>query len=421
MVSRKRPITEVISFDKISDAAPSAKVYGTVTSVSQMKRGKKQNYFEGSLSDGTTKIRLVGFIPKVQRQLNEIFGDRNPVEIDNCEIKQSLRGDGMEIIMKSDTTVQITTREVNTPPDVDFDDCNSCNDVFAIRAKKKYEFARVSIKAKAVRIGDLETVRTGKQKQEVIVADQTDTIQVTLWEDNVGRLKLGETYYLGNFVVREWGGGKYLAMYAESTIEKVDELRNVVNPSHDEEKILLDAQIVAVTHLTIQKTCIRCGSRVEENIDNSMLMRCSLANCMMLQKTEICNQHKSAKLMFMCNSLFVTLTIQDNILNAMMGLRPITEDSLLSLPPIKRLAYNNRSIITDVEMGPADSASSFTQTGTGPTNSGYDEESSFPQTGSADSGYDGLSLEQTRQTFNEGSSWEWEGSSPELGTDVSVP
>ena len=73
MASRKRPITEVVSFDKISDAAPSAKVYRTVTSVSQMKRGKKQNYFEGSLSDGTTKIRLVGFIPKVQRQLNEIL------------------------------------------------------------------------------------------------------------------------------------------------------------------------------------------------------------------------------------------------------------------------------------------------------------------------------------------------------------
>ena len=137
--------------------------------------------------------------------------------------------------MKSDTTNQITTREVNTPPDVDFDDCNSSNDVFAISAKKKYEFARVSIKAKSVRIGDLEIVRTGKQKQEVIVADQTDIIQVTLWEDNVGRLKLEETYYPGNFVVREWGGGKYLAMYTESTIEKVDDMRNVVNASPNEE------------------------------------------------------------------------------------------------------------------------------------------------------------------------------------------
>ena len=62
----------------------------------------------------------------------------------------------MEILMKTDTIVQVTTREVNTPPEVDFDVCESSNDVFATSAKKKYEFARVSIKAKAVRVGELE-------------------------------------------------------------------------------------------------------------------------------------------------------------------------------------------------------------------------------------------------------------------------
>ncbi len=80
------------------------------------------------------------------------------------------------------------------------------------------------------------------------------------------------------------GGGKYLAMYAESTKEKVDDITNVANASPIEEKILLNAQVVAVTHLTTQKTCICCGSQVEENVNESTLMRCSLANCMMLQK-----------------------------------------------------------------------------------------------------------------------------------------
>ena len=152
-----------------------------------------------------------------------------------------------------------------------------------------------------------------------------------------------------------------MAMYAESTIEKVDDITNVANASPNEEKkILLNAQVVAVTHLATQKTCIRCGSRVEENVNDSTLMRCSLASCMMLQKKEICTNHTSAKLMFMCDSSFITLIIQDNMLNAMMGLRPITEDALLSLPRIKRLAYNNRNIVTAVETGPANSGSSFT-------------------------------------------------------------
>ncbi len=91
------------------------------------------------------------------------------------------------------------------------------------KCQKKNEFTQVSIQARTIRVGELETVRTGKQKQDVVIADPTDTITVTLWEENVGRLEVGKSYHLGNFIVREWGGTKYLAMYAESTIELVND------------------------------------------------------------------------------------------------------------------------------------------------------------------------------------------------------
>ena len=198
-------------------------IYGTLTSVSPMRKGRKQNYFEGTVSNGTSKLRLVGFVPKVQRELNDIFSNREPIEIENCQIKNSFRGDAMEILLKSDTMVHVTTRDMIPPPDVDFEECLGRNDAFIKSAKKKYEFARVSIQAKTIRVGELETVRTGKQKQDVVIADPTDTITVTLWEENVGRLEVGKSYHLGNFIVREWGGTKYLAMYAESTIELVND------------------------------------------------------------------------------------------------------------------------------------------------------------------------------------------------------
>ena len=111
-------------------------------------------------------------------------------------------------------------------------------------------------------------------------------------------------------------------------------MQNVANTSpSDDDNILLDAEVVAVTQLHTQKTCVRCGSRVEEDINNLTLARCSLADCMMLQKIDICNQHTSAKLMMMSGSSLVTLTINDQLLKVMIKEKKVTEDALLSLPP----------------------------------------------------------------------------------------
>ena len=54
--------------------------------------------------------------------------------------------------------------------------------------KKKYELARVSIKAIAVHVGELQTVLTGKQKQEVVIIGNDSSYTV---EENVGHI---ETY-----------------------------------------------------------------------------------------------------------------------------------------------------------------------------------------------------------------------------------
>ncbi len=104
---------------------------------------------------------------------------------------------------------------------------------------------------------------------------------------------------------KQWARLLFIPNVRESTIEKVDDMANVVNasPPLTKRRSCSIPQIVAVTHLTTQKTWIRW---VEENVNNSTLMRCSLANCMLQQKAAIRNTHTSAKLMFTYNSLFVT-------------------------------------------------------------------------------------------------------------------
>ena len=64
------------------------------------------------------------------------------------------------------------------------------------------EYARVTLKATVVQVGDIKTVSTGKQKQEVTLADATGSIILTLWEENIDMLEQGVSYQLNRVQVR---------------------------------------------------------------------------------------------------------------------------------------------------------------------------------------------------------------------------
>ena len=68
----------------------------------------------------------------------------------------------------------------------------------------------------------------GKKKQDIIIADTSGTLKVTVWEGYVDSLEVGSSYSLTNFVVREYAGSKYLSMLregAQSTM--IDSIRSV--------------------------------------------------------------------------------------------------------------------------------------------------------------------------------------------------
>ena len=59
----KYAFQEVDNYDVVK-GMPSASVHGVLTSVSPVKKGRRQNYFEGKVSNGNSKLRFVGFNSK---------------------------------------------------------------------------------------------------------------------------------------------------------------------------------------------------------------------------------------------------------------------------------------------------------------------------------------------------------------------
>ena len=78
-------------------------MYVVLTYILSVKNGRKHNYFEGRVTDGSSKLQLVVFNTQQKKQMSDMMSKKKPIQIENCEIKPSRMGDKMEIMLKSDS------------------------------------------------------------------------------------------------------------------------------------------------------------------------------------------------------------------------------------------------------------------------------------------------------------------------------
>ena len=237
-----------------------------------------------------------------------------------------------------DSEINVSDKKIDVP-DIDFED-DIPEEIVLDALQSKYVFAKVTVNVKVYKSSDPETVRTGKEKQEVSVADQSSTGKVTLLEEQVEHVREGASYRLESFVVREWGGVKYLG---QSKIVPIDDI-DFVKISNDE-KTIKDVQIMAVPQLACYKACLRCKAMVESVDDTNG--RCSKQDCRMLQRLEFCTGHVHAQLMMMANG---TLSIYGKLLHSLLEVTTdseVSEEAFLTLPNLKQVIYNEKNIITN--------------------------------------------------------------------------
>jgi len=105
MAAQKCLFDKVDNFDSIHKPISSANIHCIVTSLSAVTKGWKNVYFNGTVSDGASNIRLVGFNSKQQKLMEDFMSKRQPIQLSDCKIKQARRGDKMEILLKANTSI----------------------------------------------------------------------------------------------------------------------------------------------------------------------------------------------------------------------------------------------------------------------------------------------------------------------------
>ena len=340
-MARKRNIHDVENLDKLDNPIPKANVHGMVTSLSPIKKGRTCSYFDGTLADGTKKVRIVGFSTTQRTQMTSYMEKAQSIKLEDCEVKQARRGNNMEIMLKANTKLEQSPKKFN----IEFHDDTPLQ-ITLVSLPSTNVYQRVTVNVKVQCVADAVSV-ANKQKQDVTVADASVVASavatVTLWEDTIGSLQPNTSYCLKNFVVREYSSVKYLSIgRSDSSIEEISDIGEVQvfqSSVDDQQKELSNARIVAVMQLDKYKVCLRCKARVEPC--TPPLGRCSELECNMLQHYEVCSELLSAKLLFLHNSKMISLNVFGPMLQQMTRTDHVTEELLLKLPKFETILYND--------------------------------------------------------------------------------
>ena len=106
------------SFEKLSDIQDTevdADVHFAIQSLSPMKKVKSGvKYFDGTVTDGSRNLRIIGFDEKLQIKLSTLTENKNPVKVESCQIKQS-RNDDFEILLKQSSNILPSPKKIEIP------------------------------------------------------------------------------------------------------------------------------------------------------------------------------------------------------------------------------------------------------------------------------------------------------------------
>ena len=285
-------------FEDLAKVTPSsnAAVNGVLLDLSPMKRSKNDGpYFEGHIVDNSKRqLRFVGFSASQHASISALKTEEEPVAILGCQVKQTASKD-MEILMSNSAVVEHSPRKFDSQQCIQAE--AECSPLEMLQ--QAFLFQRFTTKAKVVRIHDAIQVAGGKLKQEIVIADSSATATLTLWETDVGAVKLDGTYCFSNLVVKTFQGKKELSAPQDATITTAEDISDVAeeaDSAHDDDPThhMDNIEVIGVPVFSSYTSCITCKSKVDAK--TSKIGYCT--KCSLPQRLDKCKKQLSAKLIY---------------------------------------------------------------------------------------------------------------------------
>ena len=205
MTKRSLSAKEFEGINKIDKVSNNVQVCGIIQSLSPLKKSRSNvNYFEGELADNSGKIRLFGFDAPLHEQLQSFQDSKQPVAVNGCNVTQNKKNSSFELKLPKNTKLAQAKCNIDVAGDT-----NTKETIADIGSKP--EFEKIIIDAKVLVTLDPVKVLPTHTKQDVIVADLTGGIKLTLWNNDINTLEDEVSYNLQNIQIRTFNNKQYLS------------------------------------------------------------------------------------------------------------------------------------------------------------------------------------------------------------------
>lgn len=170
----------------------------------------------------------------------------------------------MEVLLKSATVIKLSTKTFDLSNDIDA----QLTPVTLAEVHKMSEYSKVTTVVKVLSKHEPVKLQNGKTKQEVVVADSSGVMTVTLWEEKLDVLVVSKSYKLTDFMIRDFNMSKNLMLCRQgSNIKEVADIGPVQeNTKHlklEKSNHICNTHIIAVKQLETFSACVSYKGRVK--------------------------------------------------------------------------------------------------------------------------------------------------------------
>ena len=121
-----------------------------------------------------------------------------------------------------------------------------------------------------------------KYKCDCLVAHETGTIKLVLWEEMIDKVHTGKSYHITNLKVRMFDDQKLVNTNESTNVQQIEDIINFDKKTPDVQENLITGKILAVDLKSI--SCIACNETLDDIVQQEMI---TYSNCNMTTLTSV--------------------------------------------------------------------------------------------------------------------------------------
>ena len=313
---------------------------------SPMKTSQNKNqYFDLKLQTATSVYRTVCFSPERHKIFKAKSESSSPVKLTKHQLKKNPRSNEEEVHVTKTTRVEDTNEE-----QIDFDYAELLLDKPAIQKSaldlKAADCDTVAnVSGRVTLHAPVETLNIkGKslQKQEATFTDESGSIRVVLWENDIKKVVSGQCYEINKIAVRCFDGENYLTLTRESSlVPTANSITRADEDCHTTETEQLHCPPEGLNYIQRFLSCKKCYSKLVIADWAKKVIQCT--NCNLSQLRSKCQDK--------IEEMYTLYKQQSDENGSLKPLDDLDDDELtevlLTVEPV--ITLNSKKTLTKVE------------------------------------------------------------------------